>query len=235
MPDKPSRNPANDDGLVGALRVVITKMQQEMDNRLPVRVIEYDRTTNRTRVEHQLQMVTTDGTLVNRTQVASVPALVLGAGDFFINFNIQNGNLGWIQACDRDISLFLQNYQKAPPNDGRLDDFSSGLFVPDVMTGYTIDGEDSGSMVIQNSSANVKLSLNASRIKATVASTEFLIDAGQIKATVGGTDVLTMTSANATFGVPHIDSNGVTIDTHVHSQGLDSAGDVQVNTNAPQN
>ena len=208
MPNSPSRNPANDDSLLGTIRIAIDKSKQSTHNRLPVRVVEYDRTNNRVRVEHMIQMLTTDGSFINRTQIASVPALVLGAGDFLINFNIDTDNLGWIQACDRDISLFLQNYKKAPPNDGRLHDFSSGVFIPDVMTGYTINSEDNEAMVIQNKSGNVKLSLNSTRIKAAVGTTEWLIEAAQIKATVSGTDVVTMTSSNATFNVPIIDSNG---------------------------
>lgn len=219
MPNPPSRNPANDDGLLGALRIALQKHQQSVDGRLPVRVVSHDRATNRVSVEHQIQIRTTDGQFINRSRVASVPALVLGAGGFFINFDIQPGNLGWIQACDRDISLFLQGYQKSPPNDGRLHDFSSGVFIPDVMTGYTINADDDGAMVIQNTAGTVRLSLSDSRIKAVV----------------GGVDVLTLTNTAATFGVPIIDSNGVNHNTHSHEQGNDSRGDTEADTDGPKN
>lgn len=217
--NRDSRNPANDDSLPGAMRIVLQKYGQATDDMLPVRVVAYDRAANRARVEHQIDMITTSGERISRGQVASIPVLALGGGGFFINFHLPEGALGWIKASDRDISLFLQNYQKSPPNDGRIHDFSSGLLIPDVMTGYTIDPEDEQAMVIQNLDGSVKLSFKES----------------EIKARVGGVDVLTLTDSAATFGVNIVDQNGVIHDTHRHSQGNDSDGNSQVNTNGPQN
>jgi len=219
MTNPSSRSPSNDDSLIGAFRVAQRKGLERVDDMLPVRVIDYDRASNRARVEHQIQMVTTDGDLVDRSQVASVPALSLGGGGFTINFHLPEGSLGWIKANDRDISLFLQSYSKRPPNDRRIHDFSSGLFIPDVMTGYTIADEDSQACVLQSLDGSVRISLNNERIKFVV----------------GGQDVLTMTDKDATFGVPIIDMNGVIHDNHNHTQGNDSDGNSEQDTAGPQN
>jgi phage baseplate assembly protein gpV len=82
-----------------------------------------------------------------------------------LNFNLQSGDLGWVVANDRDISLFLTSYAQSPPNTTRLHDFADGLFIPDVMTGYTIASEDVSNAVLQSLDGTVKISFNSAQIK----------------------------------------------------------------------
>lgn len=217
MNNVPSRNPADDDSLPGTLRLVLRKYSLSHDDFLPVRVIAHSRSTNRVQVEHLIQQVTTGEELVDRGQIASVPVMRFGDNNFMISFRIAPGSLGWIKAADRDISLFLRGYSKSPPNDGRVHDFSSGVFMPDAQTGFTIAGDDSDAMVIQNTDSSTKISLSNSRVK--------------IRS--GGVDALTITGSSATFGVPIIDSNGVNHDTHGHEQPSDSDGNSQFKTSGP--
>ena len=140
-------------------------------------------------------MIRVIDTLNNQHQrevLASVPVLNLGAGGFFVNFNIPAGSLGWIKASDRDISLFLQSYQESIPNTQRMHGFSDALFIPDTMTGYTIDAEDTEAMVIQNLSGSVKISLNEERIKLTAPDIE-AIAVGEFSVTA---DTFTVTAPN---------------------------------------
>lgn len=204
-----SRNPADDDSLTGAMNVVLRKFLQNVDDMLPATVISYDRASNKAVVRPLISVVDTNGASINRSAVASIPVLALGGGDFFVNFNLPAGSLGWIKASDRDISLFTQGYSESRPNTRRMHKFSDALFIPDIMTGYTIAGEDSDAMVIQNKSGSVKISLNQSRIKMTAPDVEIV-------------------SSTLTH-------NGVNVgDTHVHPQGADSAGNAQQNTDGPQ-
>lgn len=212
----PSRNPANDDTLTGAMNVVLRKFLQGVDDMLPARVISHDRTRNRVQVQPLISVVDTDNNSMSRKSVASVPVLNIGGGGFFVNFSLPAGSLGWIKASDRDISLFLQSYREARPNSRRFHRFSDALFIPDVMTGYTIDDEDSGAMVIQNLDGSVRISLNDSRIKITSPQVE--IDSSDVQ----------ITGASLTH-------NGVNIgDTHTHAQGPDSDGNTEQNTEVPQ-
>lgn len=163
--NNPSIDPADNGSLSGMMQFVFKKlMQGQVSNRLPASVIAYDRATNRAQVQILIMIKTTDGSLVSRQQVASVPVLILGGGGFIISAPLVTGDLGWLCACDRDISLFLQSYLESPPNTARMFSFSDGVFVPDKMTGYTIGGEDANNLVIQNLDGTVKISLGEDSI-----------------------------------------------------------------------
>jgi hypothetical protein len=161
----PTLSATSDDDLSGTMLQVLRSFLMNVDDMLPVVVVSYDRPSNRVTVAHQIQMVETGGDFVDRGQVISVPALVLGAGGFMVGFGIQAGDKGWIKATDRDLSNFLETYEKSPPDNFRIHSFDSGLFIPDIMTGYTIDAEDEDALVIQKLDGTVKISLNNNRIK----------------------------------------------------------------------
>lgn len=156
----PSINPANNDTLVGVFRQVLNKTLQRMDCALPARVISYDRTLNRATVKPQVAMLTTNGEAISKAQIPSVPVLQSGGGGFVLSFNLLPGDLGWLIACDRDISLFLSGYNEQKPNTERIHNFSDAFFIPDPMTGYTIAGEDAQNAVLQSLSGDVKISLS---------------------------------------------------------------------------
>jgi hypothetical protein len=160
MTSPPSRNPVDNDSMTGMLRVVLTKFLQGVDDMLPARVIAYDRPSNRAMVQPLIAVVTTDNQQVARAQVASVPVLQLGGGGFVLSFPVSTGDLGWIKANDRDISLFKSTYANSPPNTQRKHDFADALFIPDTMLqGVTIASEDAANAVLQNDSGTVRLAI----------------------------------------------------------------------------
>ncbi|XAO36864.1 baseplate spike protein [Pseudomonas phage WP1] len=63
----------------------------------------------------------------------------MGAGGFHISFPIQQGDIGWIYAADRDTSQFLESLSMSKPNTGRIHKLDHGMFIPDVFRRYTID------------------------------------------------------------------------------------------------
>lgn len=147
-----SGDPANDDGWVGVLMTAFSKSLQQTDDMLPAVVIAYDRTTNRATVQPQIMMGTTNGDKVSRAQIASVPVLNIGAGGFVLSFPVKPGDLGWIKASDRDISLYLQGGAEREewPNTKRMHSFQDGLFIPDVLRQFTVSGEDADRVVLQS-------------------------------------------------------------------------------------
>lgn len=179
MNNKPSLNPADNGSLAGTIQLAFNKLLQNINGMLPAQVIKYDRDTNRVQVQLLITMITTDGSLIPRSQIASIPVLLLGGGGYFLSFPIQTGDLGWVLANDRDISLFLQSYSQAAPNTYRKFSFSDGLFIPDIMKGYTLNEEDSEHAVLQNLDGSVRLSLWPDKIKVTG---NFMVD-GDITAT----------------------------------------------------
>ena len=146
----PSIDPADEDSLPGVFRSVLQKFLQQTDDMLPAVVIAYDRATNRATVQPHIMLGTTDGRKISRAQIASVPVLNLGAGGFVLSFPVKPGDLGWIKASDRDISLYLQGGAKEEwPNTKRLHSFEDGLFIPDALKGFTVVAEDAERVVLQ--------------------------------------------------------------------------------------
>lgn len=155
----PSRDPSNDDFLAGMLAEVLNKfLASSIDDMLPCMVVVYDKAKNRVKVKPLIQVLTTDGQVVDRAEIQSIPVFQLGGGGYVLAFNkIKAGDLGWIKASDRDISLFLQSYEQAPPNTKRFHEFADALFFPDAMRGYDIvDGEN---VVLQSIDGKVKIAL----------------------------------------------------------------------------
>ena len=160
---------ANKGTLTGLLKQFQKLMLQNTEDMLPATLISYNRTSNIATVQPSIHMVTTDGTLVGRASIASVPVLCLGGGGFFVSFPLVAGAKGWIKASDRDISLFVQSTVASAPNTQRMHSFSDGLFIPDIIFGsqYTINGADENSMVIQNLTGTVKIALAPNTINIT--------------------------------------------------------------------
>lgn len=161
----PSIDPADEDSLVGAFRFIFNKMLQDVNGMLPARVISYDSTTNRAQVQPMIAVLTTDNSQISRAPIASVPVLNLGGGGVLINFKIAPGDLGWLLANDRDISLFLQSYDESKPNTNRKNNFSDSLFIPHIMTNYSIVDDDDELMTIQNLSGTVRIAILADKVR----------------------------------------------------------------------
>lgn len=160
----PSRKPSDDGTMAGMLRTVLKKTLQKTDDMLPAKVISYDRATNRAQVQPIMMIVTTDNELISRPAVASIPVYEAGAGGWFTSYPINAGDLGWIKANDRDISLFLQSGSEAEPNTERLHSFEDAVFIPDSMRRFAIAGDD---MVIGNEDGSVQITMGATGITIT--------------------------------------------------------------------
>lgn len=161
----PSVNPADTGTEKGMLRHVIKKMLQGVNNMLPCQVLAFERSDPpRVQVQHLVFQVTTSGQQISRGQIASLPVLQLGGGGFVLSFNLKKGDLGWIKACDRDISNFLKSYSNAAPQTYRMFDFADALFIPDAMHDYTVDSEDAENVVLQSLDGSVKISMGLDKI-----------------------------------------------------------------------
>ena len=178
----PSNNPASA-GMAGMLREVLNKFLQNVDGCLPATVQSYDRERNVATVRPIVAVVATSGESVPRAAVASVPVLALGSGEYFINFPLKPGDLGWIIANDRDITLFKQGLAEARPNTLRKHSFEDGLFIPDILRSYTIDAEDLDSnLVVQHKDGKVRVAVWEKQVKITADQTFLqVMDDGFVK------------------------------------------------------
>ncbi len=155
----PSINPADEDTLTGSILFAFKKLMQQYNNCLPGKVIAFSRNPNRAQIQILIPMINTNGEVISRPQVASVPVEQFGGGGIALLFNLVPGDLGWIEATDRDISTFLQSYTEQPPQTFRMHDFSSSKFRPNIMKGFTIAEEDATNCVLQTLDGTIKISI----------------------------------------------------------------------------
>lgn len=212
----PSKDPADELSLGGAFRAIFAKMMQKTDGMLPARVVSYDREANVATVQPMVAVLTTGGERVARATVARVPVLALGGGGFVVNFPLQAGDLGWIEASDRDISLFMQSLDESAPNTVRLHSFEDSRFIPDVFREFTLaEGVGDDEMVVQSTDGAVVVSLSPTRVR--VRAPEVVIDAD------AGTVRGPFTFENLATFEDDIEVNGIRFSTHKHT-GVQTGG-----------
>jgi hypothetical protein len=201
----PSVDPANQDSLLGMIQSCYDKQLSATDDMLPARVIAFDRAANRVQVQPLIRMVTTSGQSVSRAQIASLPVVQMGGGGMVMLFNLSPGDLGWIKANDRDVSLFLQSGGESNPNTYRKHKFEDAVFIPDVVRGWTLASEDAANAVLQTTDGSVRIALWPDRVKVTA-----------------GEASMTITNAGTTFSGAVSMPDGATIGgiafgTHKHT------------------
>ena len=154
-------------GLGGAFRGILQKwLQKSVDGMLPATLIAADDKREYATVQPQIMVLGTDKSTTSRGQIAKVPIFTIGGGGFLLSWPIKPGDLGWIIASDRDISLYLQGGSKeAPPNTNRLHSFNDGLWLPDAARQWALDDEDKDNAVFQSYNGKTKVTLGADKIR----------------------------------------------------------------------
>jgi len=155
----PSRNPTDDDSLIGVFNVLLRKFLQNMDDMLPAKVIAYDRISNTAQVQPLISVLLTDNTIIQRAPVLSVPVQQVGGGGFMSNFPIKPDDIGFIKANDRDISLFKQSLLSSIPNSARYHSFADAIFMPMILGNFTLAGSDADRFVLQSLDGNIRISM----------------------------------------------------------------------------
>lgn len=216
-------DPAQGASLAGVIEFAFKKMLQGIDGQLPAEIISYDRQSNRATVRPLISRLTTNGEKVERATIASVPVLALGGGEFGISFPLKAGDRGWIEASDRDISLFLQTSEIARPNTLRLHEFSDGRFVPDLFSDFTLPDDHAGTLLIQHKAGKTRIGVKADEITLVVDTASITLTQTGITLSAGGNTLA--------FGADGVKHNGTNIGaTHTHG-GVETGGG---STSTPQ-
>lgn len=161
-------NPADSGNLAGMLRQVLSKfLAQSIDDMIPARVLSYDVESNTAKVQPMIAILSNNNETISRAQL-TVPVFNIGGGGALLRFNLSEGDLGWIKANDRDISLFLSSLDESRPNTLRKHQFDDAVFFPDKMRQFTASPNDSGALaVLQNESGSIRISLFDDRVDIT--------------------------------------------------------------------
>jgi len=161
----PSLDPANLETLVGAFRVALNKLVQNMDGMLPAQVVAVNAGPPMTvDVQPLIMMLSSDETAISRAPLASIPVQQMGGGNILLSFPVAEGDLGWILANDRDISTYIQNFKETPPSGLRKKNFSDSIFIPAILSGYTINPINDGSAVLQTKDGTVSIAISETGI-----------------------------------------------------------------------
>lgn len=98
-----------------------------------------------------------------------------------MRFPIKPGDLGWLKANDRDISLVFQRGGLEDwPNTTRLHKFSDAMFFPDTFKQWVISGENTDKAVWQTLDGETCISLGPGEIKHKVGAVSITVSASGI-------------------------------------------------------
>tara|TARA_R110000851_G_scaffold99115_2_gene214007 strand:- start:2675 stop:3457 length:783 start_codon:yes stop_codon:yes gene_type:complete len=193
------------------VREILAATKRSLEVSIPCIVTEVISRT-KVNVRPLIKIVTKDGASIDRAVIEGLPVFTAGAGDKFISFPVVVGDIGWLDACDRDISLFLQSYENAEPPTNRMHSFSDARFTPDIMTNITVAEEDATAMVIQTRDGTVKIAVDNDEIRIKNNDASVIMGADSID--VATSSVTINITADAVTGVAPggFDLNGFTID-----------------------
>lgn len=222
-------NQSDSVSMEAALRSMLQRRDLDTDGMIPATIVSFDRATNTAVVRPVIQWLSLDDQPKPRHELTEISVLSIGGGGFHISFPLQPGDLGWIFACDRDLSNFKKELAESAPPTGATKTFAHGLFIPDVFRKYTINGADSNAMVIQSVDGATRISISNGNINIT-APTKVTIDTPQVEMT---TDLVVQGLATFNGGVVGANGTSVTlpagttigginVSNHGHEQNGDS-------------
>lgn len=200
----PNLDIANDDDMPGIMADVLSNWLRGVDDMIPAKVVSYDDATNRATIKPLVMLGTTDGQKISRASLANIPVFRFGGGGFFIRFPVKPGDFGWLKATDRDLSLIMQRGGLEDwPNTLRQHSFSDGMFFPDTLKSWVIDGENADALVIQSLDGSVCVSLHDGKAKIVAPEIEFI---GDVQVTGNLSVDGTMTNNGTNVGSTHVHS-----------------------------
>lgn len=177
--NSPSRSLDDDANLPGVLELAIRKALLQHDDMLPAKIISWDNKANRAKIEILYMVTYTNGDVHQKGAPAEVPTFVLGSGDVMMVWPLKPGDLGWIKATDRDISLFLQSYKQDRGATKRIHCFEDGVFIPDAMKDFIMADKDAA--CLQTKDGKVSVAVKAGSIVLTVGDTKLTVTSGGIE------------------------------------------------------
>lgn len=231
-------NPSDQESTPSAMAKLLRDFMLNVDDCLPAIVISYDRGENVATVRPIITRLTVNDEIVPRNQVVNVEVFSFGGGGFHANFPLGPGDLGWIKASDRDLSVFRESLEESPPTSSVTHSFDSSLFLPDVFRKYVIQGEHADEAVFQSVDGINRIAIGGSRIKIATGGTYIELVDGKVKI---NTDLLEVIAPETTFSgnvtiegrttmkqgfqssgggkssVDQLDVNGKPVDGHVHT------------------
>lgn len=186
---------------------------------LPGRVVAFDANTQRAQIECGLNRII-NGEPQEIPVIINVPVQFSGDSEWYFYHQITpNETEGLVHFSQRAAETWKQQGGKTTPVDFRMFSPQDAFFAPGFRSDPgVIPNFDNDGCGMGNYSGSVRLALKSSGITAAVDGT-----------------LLTLSASGFNYDGPTFTHNGTNVgDTHVHSQGNDSAGNGQQDTDGPK-
>ena len=190
----PGHNPADVRSQAGKQQFLFDKFAAEFEKIAPVQIVSYDRKKNRATVQILNQTILSNGGKQTKKNLEDIPALVLCGGNFVLSFPIKAGDIGWICAADRDISIFKKTLKLFAPATYEKHRYKDSFYIPNYINGFTFDeATDADALLISSIDGQTKISVKDNNVSITA--TTVNVNAGAVNlGGVGGALVLTENS-----------------------------------------
>lgn len=218
----PSYNPADAQSETGLYEFLIDKALQKMEKVAPAKILKYDNKTNRAEVQILNLSITSTGEKLPQKPIPNVPVLMLSGGGFTMSFPMKKGDIGWLVAADRDISIFKQLLDMFTPNTYQKHRYKDSFFIPDKVNGFEISEDEQDAVLITSLDGTTKISLRDGQARITAPKT--IINSADT-AVNGNLSV----SGTVTAGGDVTGAN-ISLSTHIHGgvqTGSGTTGDPQ--------
>ena len=163
----PSNNPADTNSESGKNDFLFDKLLSKIEKIAPAQIISYDRQKNRAVVQILNQSITSQGGKITRQPLKDIPALVLCGGGFVLSLPIKPGDVGWICAADRNISIFKQTLKMFAPATYEKHRYKDSFFIPNYINGFTYTPEDEDALLLTSIDGSTKISIKNNQINIT--------------------------------------------------------------------
>lgn len=146
---EPSYAPPCEDSDASAFDYISRQVNLRLEVCQPAIVKSYNREKNTVTLVPAITEPTATGEFIERSEL-EVPVFSPCGGKFIMNFPLEEGDTGWLLACDRDISLFKQQRTVINPNTYRVHTLEDSFFIPDRVRDFKVNENDKDSLVIQS-------------------------------------------------------------------------------------
>lgn len=208
----PSYNPTDLKSFEGFYNFLKERIFLELEKVAPARILNYDRKKNRAQVELLNLGITSTGSTIPKQSLTNIPCLMLQGGGMVLSFPIKEGDIGWIVAADRDISVFKQVLSIFAPNTYRKHKYADGFFIPNKIDGFEVSEDDENAILMTSIDGKTKLSISPEGITLTAQTTNVKGDLTS-DGTITGAKLVSQNGVSGTF------INSVTVENGIVTGG----------------
>jgi len=216
------------------IRTALDSMLVNLHTALPCEVVAVDYEMQTVDVKIVVNRITSDDKVIAFDILTEVPIGYTQTKQYSITLPINIGDTGQLIFNERQLDNWIVNNEIKEPDDTRKHSLSDALFIPNFVSRINnIPYISESELEIRTRDNLTKIRINENGT-ITADCKDFIINSENT--TINATTNFTVNSPDSNFNGGTVKNDGVSMDnTHIHSQGADSAGNSQADTDAPIN